>query len=124
MKNKVFTVTASELNTGNEILINPIPIGYDIETFAQDFNKINYFYPKQISIINNTKADLGINIFSSTSEYNDYLKDNTDYDFILLNDGSVLNNSNALKSQSILVKKLNGFAEANLIIQCINYQDI
>lgn len=124
MKNKVFTVTASELNTGNEILVNPIPIGYNVETFAQDFNKINYFYPKQITIINNTKADLGINIFSSTNEYNDYLKDNTDYDFILLNNGSVLNNSNALKSQSILVKKLNGFAESDLVIQCINYQDI
>ena len=124
MKNRVFTITDSQLNSGEEIFIDDIPIGYGLETFNTDLNRINYFYPKQVIINNYTKATIGINIFYNEKEYIEYQSDNSNFDYIIVYSGSTLENKNLTKTQSIVVKRLDGFAESNLTIQFINYVDI
>ena len=75
----------------------------------------------------------GVNVFSGIcpspflffeKEYIEYQSDNSNFDYIIVYSGSTLENKNLTKTQSIVVKRLDGFAESNLTIQFINYVDI
>jgi len=124
MKNRVFNVTKESINTGDDVVINSVPIEYTLETYAQDNNKKNYYYPKELIIPNYTGASIGFNLFSSQAEYDEYLADSTYFDLIRVFDSSTYTSIKLPKVEKILIKKLSGTASYDLIVECVNYLDI
>lgn len=124
MKNRIFTVTASQLNSGNPIVINNIPIEYTIDTYSQDNNKKNYYYPKELIIPNYSGRTIGFNLFSSEAEYNEYLTDSTYFDLIRVFNNSTYTSLKIPKVEKIVIVGITGTASYDLIVECINYLDI
>jgi len=123
MKNRNFTVTSANIETGNPQLIDSIPISETISPVNNnDNNPIYYYYPKQLLIKNVTGAEIGFNIFESLAEYNEYLASATNYQLIRIPNNITYEFKDLPKTEKIVIQKISGTASANLIVQCINYR--
>ena len=123
MRNRNFTVTSTNIETGNVQLIDSIPIGETITPVNNnDNNPIFYYYPKELLIKNATGAEIGFNIFESTEEYNSYLASGTNYQLIRIANATTYSFKDLPKTEKIVIQKISGTASANLIVQCINYR--
>ena len=123
MKNKRFTVTASQLNAHTEVAIDTY---LDLQVLSPaGGTETRRHYPNKIQYINKTGQDVQTNIFSSEAEYSGYTVSATNYDpFTILNNTSV-----TLTSQSLLptAYKLtvicpSGSTTSDFIVECIGYQ--
>jgi hypothetical protein len=125
MRNRNFTVTSANIESGNVQLIDNIPIGETITPVNNnDNNPIYYYYPKQLLIKNVTGAEIGFNVFESTAEYNDYLTSNTNYQLIRIANNTTYEFKSLPKTEKIVIQKISGTASSNLIVQCINYKHL
>lgn len=123
MRNRNFTVTSTNIETGNVQLIDNIPIGETISPVNNnDNNPIYYYYPKQLLIKNITGAEIGFNVFENTEEYNNYLASATNYQLIRIANNVTYEFKDLPKTEKIIIQKISGTASANLIVQCINYR--
>ena len=123
MRNRNFTVTSANIESGNVQLIDNIPIGETISPVNNnDNNPIYYYYPKQLLIKNATGAEIGFNVFESTAEYNDYLASGTYYQLIRIPNSTTYEFKDLPKTEKIIIQKISGTASSNLIVQCINYR--
>lgn len=125
MKNKVFTVTQTNLNTHNVISNTTVISG--VPAFYQNDTRITYEYPRRIQFINKSGQDVKVNILSSPKEETDYTADATNYQFFTIpsatvfNMGSAENLPNAYK---ILTQLPSATASGDFIIECIGYQEL
>lgn len=125
MKNKVFTVTQSDLNS-HAVITNTTVIS-GTPGFYQNDTRIVYEYPKRIQFINKTGQDVKVNILSSVDEENKYKADATNYQFFTIpsatvyNMGSAENLPNAYK---VLAQIPSASPTGDFIIECIGYQEL
>lgn len=123
MRNRNFTVTSANIETGNVQLVDSIPIGETISPVQNnDNNPVTYYYPKDILIRNSTGAEIGINLFENTTEYNLFVASDTNYQLIRIPNNTTYEIKNIPKTEKIVIKKISGTATSNLLIQCINYR--
>lgn len=122
MKNKTFTITTDQLNNSGTIIINTSMILYQT-TINQGYVS-GVIFPNEMQTINSTGIDLEYNFMANDDEYNDYLDDSTNYDFIYFPNNSTLEDNNVMnRCKYFLIKKQNELdeAESNLRIDFINY---
>ena len=117
MKNKIIVIPYTDI-TLNGYLIENVPM-----EFTMSNGEINYYYPKELSIYNTSGVVLGLNIFSSTEEYNEFLQDATNFHAIRIYTNSTYANQKVPKIEKVLIRKFNGNATSAIDIQFINYQD-
>lgn len=123
MKNKNFTVTSTNIETGNPQVIDSIPIGETISPVNNnDNNPVYYYYPQRLIIKNTTGADIGFNVFENTAEYNAYVADSTNYQLIRIANNTTYEFLDLPKTEKIVIQKTSGTASSNLLVQCINYR--
>jgi len=120
MKNKTITITADQINTDVPIMVDASMSLY--QTTINDGTVSGVIYPKEIQVINSTGCDLEYNFMANDNEYNDYLDDGTNYDFIHLPNETTLEDNNVMnRCKYFIVKKESGLATSDLRIDFINY---
>lgn len=126
MKNKSFTVTAAQLNTHGVIDTTTVLSG--IPAFPCTDTRVRYYYPKRVQFINKSGQDVGVNIFSSPTEYAEYTASPVNFDFFTVPSATVFNmgTSENLPNAYKIDVQLSGVVTAtgNLTIECIGYQEL
>lgn len=125
MKNRVFTITKDNINTGDIQIVNTeMHVQTEITTLSGRGAEDTILYPGQIYAKNNTGALLYYNTFYSSEEYNHYIEDPQWYDLLPWEDGELLTNPNSLRIWRIIFKiySYSPPALSDLTIQCINYR--
>lgn len=122
MKNLLFTVTDTQLNTTTDVEVD---VTMKITKYLPTGGSTSsYLYPIQLYIPNTTGTNVLFNIFEDEEEYNEYVADPTNFVFLPILDGNALSNSDVTKFYKIIVRGESATAASNLLIYCINYQDI
>lgn len=122
MKNFLFTVTDTQLNTTTDVEVD---VTMKITKYLPTGGSTSsYLYPIQLYIPNTTGTNVLFNIFEDEEEYNEYVADPTNFVFLPILDGNALSNSDVTKFYKIIVRGESATAASNLLIYCINYQDI
>lgn len=122
MKNLLFTVTDTQLNTTTDVEVD---VTMTITKYLPTGGSTSsYLYPVQLYIPNTTGTNVLFNIFEDEEEYNEYVADPTNFVFLPILDGNALSNSDVTKFYKIIVRGESATAASNLLIYCINYQDI
>lgn len=123
MKSKVFTISASGINSGQ---IQEVDLSLYISSYVIDNTDITEnetYYPKQIVIDNNTNSDIGYVTLSSIEEYQIYSQHPEWFDFIPIKSKISANALNSPRTLKLLIKKLNDSVTyvGKVEIVCIGY---
>jgi hypothetical protein len=122
MRNLKFTVTAAQLNALTPVVVDVV-LSETTYTPTGASTVANY-YPLQLYIPNNSGTDIEFNTFESLEEYNEYVADPTNFQFLPVLNGNALSNSDVPQLYRVLVQGVTATAVQDLTIYCINYQDI
>lgn len=120
MKNKSFTVTSTQLNTGSVIEIDVKMIITDVSEVSGTLTFL--LTPLQLRITNNSGVNIFWNVIDTMDEYADYLKYPVNYELLPLKPSESVINPIVQRIYKILIKKDTvGTATGNVIIYGINY---
>lgn len=122
MRNLKFTVTAAQLNALTPVVVDTV-LSETTYTPTGD-STTAHFYPLQLYIPNNSGTDILFNTFESLEEYNAYVADPTNYQLLPVLNGNALSNSDVPQLYRLIIQGATATATQDLIIYCINYQDI
>ena len=122
MKNLIFTVTSTELNSLIDVEKD---VTLSITTYLPTGgSSVTNWFPLELYIPNTTGTDVTFNIFEDVDEYNEYVADPTNFQFLPIKNGNSLSNPDVTKFYKIIVRGVTATAVQDLLIYCINYQDI
>ena len=125
MYNRHFVVPAATLNTGNDFTISnrSLRMAQEEESNREPGrSKKVYWYPSEFQIINDTGDWVYVNFFSA-QEYKEYLNDPSDFDFIRIPNGYILQDEGGMEAyQIVIVRGVNGgSAASDLTIELLRY---
>lgn len=123
MKNKRITVTAANINLTTDVIFDVSKTGSETDATKTIVNTFPIF-PKQISFVNTSKENVEINTFMSEEEYQDYVSDPTDYDFIYVPQGMAFSSLgfSLQRVYKFVIRGMGTAAKDNIIIDFINYR--
>lgn len=128
MKNKRQIITTAQLN-----------LAIDHATTIELNTRVSYtpkdgdpqsLYPREIQVFNNSGTEIEYLFLNGDEEYQEYLLNQTNFDFVRLPDGAYLQDDgrHLAKSTKFLVRKntfgVQGTADANLCVEFINYGSV
>lgn len=122
MKNKRYTITATDINTGSiQTLTIPMTV---VRTSSNGEVQTIVLKPLDVQSYNYSGADLEFNFFANDDEWNEYQADATNFDFITFGNETMLTADarNFLSCYKFCIKKKSGTATADLEIEFINYR--
>ena len=122
MKNKIFTVTAADLNTGSVVQIDPLLIINRMTPTG--ITTPETWYPLQIRIENSSGVGVSFNILDDEQEFNEWnvVTPPNYYTFLPLPATSKIINQIVQKIYRVLILKDAGpAASGDLTIYAINY---
>jgi hypothetical protein len=122
VKNLIFTVTSTELNS----LVNvekdvTLSISVNLPTGG---TSVTNWFPLELYIPNTTGTDILFNIFEDAEEYAEFVASPTNFQFLPVKNGNSLSNPDVTKFYKIIIRGVTATAVQDLLIYCINYQDI
>jgi len=122
MKNKVFTVSKAEIDSGLEKSIDTyIDINDVSPSGAYEARR---YYPRKVNFLNTSGTTISANIFSSDAEIMAYSGSPTNYDFFTIPNGtSLILTASSILPTAYQIKVIgSGTASTGMNIECIGYQ--